>query len=140
MANLNKVMLIGRLGAAPELRTAPDKAAVATMRIATNRAWKDHASGERKEATDWHSVVAFGSQAENCAKYLDKGRLVYVEGRLATRSWVDAEGKTRFRTEVRAGNIRFFDPPRRDGHGQNGGAKSAPAIGGVHFEDDEIPF
>jgi single-strand DNA-binding protein len=140
MVGLNKVMLMGRLGAPPELRTAPDKPAVANMRVATTEVWKDKGNGERREATEWHTVVAFGTQAESCAKYLDKGRLVYVEGRLVTRSWTDGEGKTRYRTEVRAQSIRYLDPPSRGGPGPQDGTRNPRPGNGAVPNDDGVPF
>jgi single-strand DNA-binding protein len=107
MASVNKVILIGNLGADPELRYANTGAAVANLRLATNEVWTDK-SGERQERTEWHRVVVWGKQAENCAKYLKKGRGAYVEGRLRTREWEDQAGNKRFTTEIQAQTIQFL--------------------------------
>ena len=95
---LNKVMIIGRLGVDPELRYTQNNTAVANLRIATDESWTDRQSGEKREATEWHRVVVWGRQAETCDKYLSKGRLVFVEGRLQTREWQDRDGNKRWTT------------------------------------------
>ncbi len=100
MPNLNKVMLIGNLGRDPELRYTQGGAPVAQFTIATTIRWSDPRSGERRERTEWHRVVAWGKQAEVVSEYLCKGRLVYVEGTLQTQEWADNEGTTRSTTEV----------------------------------------
>ncbi len=96
---LNKVMLIGHLGRDPELRYTPSGRPVATFSLATNRSWHS-ADGERHEETEWFNIVAWGSLAEICNQHLSKGQQVYIEGRLQTRRWDDAEGKKHFATEV----------------------------------------
>src|SRR5689334_6716630 len=96
---VNKVILIGNLGQDPELRYTPGGAAVANLRIATNEAWTDK-NGQKQERTEWHSVVMWGKQAEIVKQYLAKGRQIYIEGRLQTRSWQDKEGNKRYSTEV----------------------------------------
>jgi len=96
---INKVILIGNLGRAPEMRSTSSDVPVANFSLATNRRWKD-SNGERQEQTEWHSVVCFGRQAEVAGQYLTRGRLVYVEGRLQTRTWEDETGVTRSRTEI----------------------------------------
>ena len=105
--SLNEVMLIGRLGADPEIRYTQDGKPVATFRIATNRYWNE--DGERKEKTDWHRIVAWNRLAEIAGEYLEKGRLVYVEGRLETRSWEDQDGIKRWVTEIIARDIQMLD-------------------------------
>ena len=100
MASVNKVILVGNLGADPETRYAPSGDAICNIRIATTDTWKDKATGEKKEATEWHRVVFFGKLAEIAGQYLKKGRQVYVEGALRTRKWQDKEGQERYTTEV----------------------------------------
>ena len=107
MANLNKVMLIGHLGRDPELRYTPSGRPVATFSLATNRSWHS-ADGERHEETEWFNIVAWGSLAEICNQHLSKGQQVYIEGRLQTRRWDDAEGKKHFATEVVARELIMF--------------------------------
>jgi single-strand DNA-binding protein len=105
---MNKVMLIGRLGKDPELRYASTGTPMTTLRIATDDSYTDR-DGNKVDRTEWHSVVVFQRQAENCAKYLSKGSLVYVEGSLQTRKWQDQQGQDRYTTEVRATRIQFLD-------------------------------
>ena len=136
---INKVILVGRLGADPEVRYTPEGAQVTTFRLATDEQWKDK-SGERTQRTEWHRVVAFRKLAEICGSYLSKGRLVYVEGRLQTRSWEDKEGQKRFTTEIVASNMQILDRgPSRD---QQGGTdERVPA--GAEMEqtsDEDVPF
>jgi single-strand DNA-binding protein len=105
--SLNKVMLIGRLGTDPELRFTQGGAAVANFRVATNERWTDR-DGQAQERTEWHRVVVWGRQAENCEKYLSKGRQVFIEGSLQTREWEDRDGNQRYTTEVKALNVVFL--------------------------------
>lgn len=100
MGSLNKATLIGNLGADPESRCMPDGTQVSTISLATTEAWKDRASGEKKEKTEWHRVVFFGAVAEVVRQHLKKGSQVYVEGKLRTRKWVDKNGVERYTTEV----------------------------------------
>ena len=105
-ASVNKVILVGRLGADPEIRYTPNGQAVATLRLATNE-WSG--SGEsREERTEWHRVVVWGKLAERCSEYLKKGRQVYAEGRLRTRSWEDRDGNKRYTTEIVANTVQFL--------------------------------
>lgn len=105
MASLNRVMILGRLGADPELRYTQNQTAVATLSVATTEFWtKD---GQRQEQTEWHRVIVWNRQAENCCKYLSKGRSVFVEGKVQTRSWEDKGGQKRYTTEIIANNIQF---------------------------------
>ncbi len=106
---LNKVMLIGNLGADPEMRYTPSGKAVTTFRIAVNRTWKDAASGEQQQDTQWIRIVTWTQLAEICARYLSKGRQVYVEGRLQTRSWEGQDGQRRYMTEVVAQDVIILD-------------------------------
>jgi single-strand DNA-binding protein len=156
MASVNKVILIGNLGADPETRYLPSGDAVTNIRIATTENWKDK-SGERQEHTEWHRVAFFGKTAEIAGEYLKKGSPVYVEGRIRTRKWQDKEGQERYSTEIvadrmqllggRGGGAEAMSSPREPaaaGAMGGGGAKSAPARkgGGGGFEDmdDDIPF
>jgi single-strand DNA-binding protein len=137
-ASVNKVIIIGNLGAKPELKYLPSGQAVCEMRIATTEKFGGKDGGEKKEKTEWHRVKAWGKTGENCAQYLDKGRSVYVEGRLETRSWDDKEsGKKMYATEIVATSVQFLG-------GGKGGGSSKPAIGGEPLDplDDggDIPF
>lgn len=107
MASLNKIMLIGNLGADPEVRVTGGGQSVATLRLATTERWLDK-SGQKADKTEWHRVIAWGKQAELCKEYLTKGRQIYVEGRLQTREWTDKEGNKRYTTEVVAQRIQFL--------------------------------
>ncbi|MBQ9105850.1 MAG: single-stranded DNA-binding protein [Mailhella sp.] len=123
---LNKVMIIGRLGADPELRYTQSGSPVASLRIATDENYTDK-DGNRVERTEWHRVVVFQRSAENCNQYLRKGSLVYVEGKLTTRKWQDQNGQDRYTTEIRADRVQFLD--RRgsnpgEGDDMNGGMGS----------------
>lgn len=132
---LNKVMIIGRLGAAPELRYTQAGQPVCSLRVATDESYTDK-DGNRVEATEWHRVITFQRAAENCNKYLSKGSLVYVEGKLATRKWQDQNGHERYTTEIRAERVQFLD---RKG---DGGQKPAQRKerGSEQYDDDSIPF
>lgn len=105
---LNRVMIIGRLGADPDLRYTQAGQATCSMRIATDESYTDK-DGNRVERTEWHRVVAFQRTAENCNQYLSKGSLVYVEGKLATRKWRDQNAQERFTTEIRAERVQFLE-------------------------------
>jgi len=137
MASVNKAIVLGNLGRDPELRHTAAGKAVCTLRIATNEVWSDQ-SGERQERTEWHSVVVWGRQAENCNQYLKKGRTVYVEGRLQTRKWQDKDGNERYTTEIVADRVQFIGGGGGAGGGsfESGGEMMPPPPGG----DDDIPF
>lgn len=126
MSGLNKVMLIGRLGSDPELRYTPDGTAVANFSIATSEEWKDKNTGEKKERTEWHRVVAWRRLGEICGEYLAKGRQVYVEGRIQTRSWEDKDGNKRYTTEIVASDIQFL------------GAKDSSNTGGSYINKSRV--
>lgn len=104
---VNKVILIGRLGADPEIRYTPSGAEVATFRMATSESWTNK-SGEKEERTEWHRIVAWRGLAKICGEYLSKGKLVYVEGRLRTRSWEDRDGNKRTTTEIEASDMKML--------------------------------
>jgi len=105
---VNKVILIGRLGADPELRYTPNGDAVANFRMATNRVWRDR-EGNQQERTEWHRIVAWRKLAERCGEYLKKGSHVYIEGRLETRNWEDKNGNKRFVTEIIANQMQMLE-------------------------------
>ncbi|MBI5966448.1 MAG: single-stranded DNA-binding protein [Deltaproteobacteria bacterium] len=104
---INKVIFIGRLGADPEIRYTPSGAEVATFRIATSETWTNK-NGEKEERTEWHRIVAWRGLAKICGEYLSKGKLVYIEGRLRTRSWEDRDGNKRFTTEIEATDMKML--------------------------------
>ncbi len=107
MSSVNKVILVGRLGQEPELKSTTSGQQVCTLSLATSETWmKD---GNKEEKTEWHRVVLWGRQAENAHKYLKKGRLVYIEGKLQTRSWQDQQGQKRYTTEIVANNMQFLE-------------------------------
>ena len=108
MASINKVILIGNLGADPEMRYTPGGDAVCTLRLATTDKWKDKASGDMHEATEWHRIVLFRRLAEVAKEYLKKGAPVYVEGRLRTRKWQDKDGRERFTTEIEGSEMKML--------------------------------
>ena len=145
MAGINKVILIGRLGSDPEVRYTPSGVAVANFNIATSEEWKDKDSGEKKERTEWHRIVAWRRLGEICGEYLSKGRQVYVEGRLQTRDWEDRDGNKRYTTEIVATDIQFLgtrdssEPaiPRGTTPASSANFQGGPAQGPV---DDDIPF
>jgi len=107
---VNKVILIGRLGADPEIRYTPSGAEVATFRMATSETWTNK-SGEKEERTEWHRIVAWRGLAKICGEYLNKGKLVYIEGRLRTRSWEDRDGNKRSTTEIEATDMKMLGSP-----------------------------
>jgi single-strand DNA-binding protein len=113
MPNLNHVVIMGHLGADPEVRRTESGTAVANLRIATNMVWKNK-DGEKEQRTDWHQVVVWGLQGERCGEFLKKGALVLVTGRIQTREWTDAEGNRRWSTEIVAGNVEFIGRPWED--------------------------
>ncbi|WP_257452236.1 single-stranded DNA-binding protein [Archangium lipolyticum] len=124
---VNKVILIGNLGADPEVRFTPGGQAVANFRIATSDTWTDK-NGQKQERTEWHRIVVWGKLAELCGEYLKKGRQCYVEGRLQTREWTDKEGRKNYTTEVVANGVTFLGG--RDGAGAGGGGGGGGRGGG----------
>jgi single-strand DNA-binding protein len=119
---VNKVILVGNLGADPEVRFTPSGQAVANFRIATSENWTDK-SGQKQERTEWHRIVVWGKLGELCGEYLAKGRQCFVEGRLQTREWTDKEGKKNYTTEVVAANVVFLGGPRGEAGMGNGRAR-----------------
>jgi single-strand DNA-binding protein len=151
---VNKVILVGNLGVDPEMKYTPSGAGVCEFRLATNESWMDKA-GQKQERTEWHRIVVWGKRGETCAKFLSKGRQVYIEGRLRTRSWEDQTGNKRYMTEIIADDVQFlggreggggagggggrgggdYPPPNEPDSGGYGGGG-----GGGGGPDDDIPF
>jgi single-strand DNA-binding protein len=126
---INKVILIGNLGADPETRAMPSGMTVANIRIATSENWKDKQSGENKERTEWHNVAMFGRLGEIAGEYLKKGSKVYIEGSLRTRKWQDKQGQDRYTTEIIANEMQMLDS-RGGGMGGGGGGDYGGGGGG----------
>jgi single-strand DNA-binding protein len=143
---VNKVILIGNLGQDPETKSLPSGSAVTNIRVATTEGWKDKQTGEKKEATEWHTVVFFDRLAEIAGQYLKKGSKVYIEGSLRTRKWQDKSGNDRYSTEVRASEMQMLDSKGGGGGGgggsyERGEARATPApVAEKSLEDDDIPF
>lgn len=148
MSSLNKAMIIGRLGKDPDVRYTQSNTAVANMSIATSERYKDK-SGEWKETTEWHRVVAWGRTAEICQEYLKKGSQVYIEGPIQTRQWEDKEGQTRYTTEIKALQMTMLDSKGSGGGSASSTPKkqdSQPVSSSVDLDenfddiDDDLPF
>ena len=155
---VNKVILIGHLGADPETRAMPSGSIVANLGIATTESWRDKQSGEQQERTEWHRVALFGRLAEIASEYLRKGSQVYIEGSLRTRKWQDKQGNERYSTEIVANDMQMLGgrggggggggagssggaPPREStDYGQSGGGGSSSGAGEGSDFDDDIPF
>ncbi|MCA9684626.1 MAG: single-stranded DNA-binding protein [Myxococcales bacterium] len=162
MAGINKVILVGNLGRDPELRYTQGGTAVANLSVATTRRWRNKQTNEMVEETEWHRVSVWGQTAEHCNNYLSKGRQVYVEGRLRTRSYDDKDGNKRYSTEIVADVVQFLGGQGGGGGGFEGGGGGGGGGGGygggggggyggpepydpgdyspVGPEDDDIPF
>jgi len=151
MASVNKVILVGNLGADPEMRYLPSGEAVANLRLATTDSWKDK-DGNKQEQTEWHRVSFFGRQAEVCGQYLKKGSQIYVEGSIRTRKYQDKDGQERYATDIRGDRMQMLGgrqgmsdaPPRESSASRPAPAQSQPATNNSNsnfndFEDD-IPF
>ncbi|MEM7501554.1 MAG: single-stranded DNA-binding protein [Pseudomonadota bacterium] len=145
---INKVILVGNLGADPDTRYMPSGGAVTNLSVATSESWKDKQTGEQKERTEWHKVAMFGRLAEIAAEYLRKGSQVYIEGKIRTRKWQDKDGNDRWTTEVIADEMQMLGgrgsggaPARNENYGQSSGSQSAPQSAAAPDEfDDDIPF
>lgn len=146
---INKVILVGNLGKDPEVRYTQDGQAVVNFTLATTMEWRDKATGEKRDKTEWHRIVAFGKLGEICGEYLSKGKQVYIEGRLQTRSW-EQDGVTRYTTEIIAGDMQMLGSKGAD---NTGAARHSPEASygksdaaGSHqppspdHVDDDIPF
>lgn len=151
---VNKVILVGYLGADPDMRYTPSGQGVCELRLATSESWNDK-NGQRQERTEWHRIVVWGKRAEICSKYLAKGRQVYVEGRIQTRTYDDKEGNKRYITEIIANDVQFLGGGGKEGGAARGRAEegSPPPSeadfggyggggggGGGGGPDDDIPF
>ncbi len=139
MGNLNKAMIIGRLGQDPDVRYTQSNTAVANMSVATSERYKDK-SGEWKEKTEWHKVVAWGRTAEVCQEYLKKGSQVYFEGPIQTNKWEDKDGNTRYTTEIKALKMQMLDSKSSNGGSSGGGKQSANVDLNDEDIDDDLPF
>ena len=150
---VNKVILVGNLGADPETRSMPSGMTVTNIRVATSESWKDKASGAQQERTEWHHIALFGRLGEIAAEYLRKGSQVFIEGKLRTRKWQDKQGNDRYTTEIIADNMQMLGARAGGGTGagaDRGAAASAPPredydqtpapAGGKEDFDDDIPF
>ena len=154
MASINKVILVGNLGADPETRFMPNGDGVTNIRLATTESWKDKASGEKREITEWHRVVFYRKLAEIAGQYLKKGSAVYIEGRIRTRKWTDKDGQEKYTTEIRGDAMQMLGSRQGMGAPAGGGGDSygqppvdyqpAPAQNRPKpaFDDlgDDIPF
>jgi single-strand DNA-binding protein len=154
---VNKVILVGHLGADPDMRYTPSGQGVCELRVATSESWNDK-NGQKQERTEWHRVVVWGKRAEICSKYLSKGRQVYIEGRIQTRNYDDKEGNKKYITEVIANDVQFLGGGRGEGGGRRdsegpppaepefggggggGGGGGYGGSGGGGGPDDDIPF
>jgi single-strand DNA-binding protein len=149
MASVNKVILVGNLGKDPEVRFTPSGRAVAKFSIATTESWMDQESG-RQERTEWHNIVVWGKQAESCGQYLAKGRQVFIEGAIRSRSYDDKEGNKRYITEIIAQRVQFLGSggggSGRGTSAEGGGGGGAAAggnfdeFGGGQIPEDDVPF
>lgn len=146
MSSLNKAMVIGRLGADPEVRYTQSNTAVATLSVATTERYRDR-NGEQQENTEWHRIVAWGRLAEICQQYLKKGSLAYFEGPIQTREWEDKEGQKRYTTEIKALNMQMLDSRGDQSSGMapsQGGSQKQPQTAELDSSfddmDDDLPF
>lgn len=144
---INKVILVGRLGKDPEIRSTPQGTSVVKFSLATDEKFTDRA-GEKQERTEWHNIVAWGKLAEICGQYLKKGKLVYLEGSIRTDSWDDKEsGQKKYRTEIVANTMKMLDSRRDEGSGGGGYGQSRGTTGSarpsspeMQEDDEEVPF
>ncbi len=151
---INKAIIAGNVTRDPELKSLPSGVKVTTFSVATNRFWKDATTGERKEMPEYHNIVVFGRQAENCAQYVKKGSQICLEGRIQTRSW-EQDGQKKYRTEIIADNVQFGSRPATAGGSSYGGNDSAmkhddnhsapaaidyPDADALDINPDDIPF
>lgn len=141
MSGVNKIILVGRLGKDPEIRYTQSGAGVTNFNLATSENWTDR-EGQKQERTEWHRVVVWGKMAEVCSQYLQKGRQVYVEGRLQTRQWDDKDGNKRYTTEVVANTVQFLDKAgsAQESSDQSMGAPIPAPSNDNAGMDEDIPF
>lgn len=138
---INKVILIGNLGADPEIRYTANGTAVATLRLATSRKWKDR-DGNMQDETEWHRVIVWAQSAEYCGNYLSKGSKIYIEGRLQTRKWKDQSGNDRYTTEIVANTVQNLSPRGADSSGgfDEPLLPQEPPYSGFSGSDEDVPF
>jgi single-strand DNA-binding protein len=136
---VNKAMLIGRLGKDPEVRYTPDGTMVTNFNLATDEQWKDK-NGEKVQKTEWHRIVTFGKLAEICGNYLVKGKLIFVEGRIQTRSWEDKDGVKRFTTEIIASNMQMLDSKAQSKADGSSLEASPVSSNNAGTPTDDVPF
>ena len=136
---VNKAILIGRLGKDPEVRYTPDGAMVTNFNLATDEQWKDK-NGEKVQKTEWHRIVTFGKLAEICGNYLVKGKLIFVEGRIQTRSWEDKDGVKRFTTEIIASNMQMLDSKAQSKANDSSLEASSVSSNNAGTPTDDVPF
>jgi single-strand DNA-binding protein len=139
MAGINKVILIGNLGKDPELRYTPGGQAVASFSLATSEKWRDK-DGVMQDKTEWHNIVVWGRQAEVAKEYLAKGKQVYIEGRIQTRSWEDKEGNKRYTTEIVGQRMQFLGTRDSGKEVPSDMPAEAPPVGDITGEDEDLPF
>ena len=140
MAGINKVIIVGHLGNDPEMRSMPNGEAVANISVATNEAWTDKNTGERREVTEWHRIVFYRKLAEICGQYLKKGAQVYIEGRLRTRKWQDQNGQDRYTTEIQGDVMQMLGTRPQSADGANNSQPMPQQDASVNAFDDSIPF
>jgi single-strand DNA-binding protein len=136
---INKAILVGRLGKDPDVRYTPDGMMVTNFTLATDEQRKDK-NGERIRSTEWHRIVTFGKLAEICGKYLNKGKLVYVEGRIRTQAWEDKEGNKRSTTEIVASDMKMLDSKGQRGDSYPDEPAAPPSPTGDPLSEDDVPF
>lgn len=136
---LNKVMLIGRLGADPEIKYAQSGSPIANLRIATDESYTDR-NGQRQDRTEWHTVIAFQRTAEICQQYLHKGSLVYVEGKLQTRKWQDKQGQDRYSTEIQCQRLQMLERKQEGNAPAQASLRPGWDVPPVPADDDSVPF
>jgi single-strand DNA-binding protein len=139
MAGINKVILVGRLGRDPEVRYTPNGVPVASFSIATSEEWKDKETGEKRERTEWHRIEAWRRLAEICGDYLNKGKQVYIEGKLQTDAWEDRDGNKRYTTKIVAQNMQMLDSAGKGGRAESADERH-PVEEPVNIPEDDIPF
>ena len=136
--SVNKIVLVGHLGADPESRFTPSGVAVSTFNMATNESWKNK-EGEYEDRTEWHRIVLYGKAAETASEYMKKGQLAYVEGRIRTRSWEDKDGMTRYTTEVLGDRFTMLGR-KSENKSTAAPAEASAGAGGGGGDDDDLPF
>lgn len=137
--SVNRVILVGRLGKDPELKYTPSGSPVCTLTVATSESWTDKSSGQKQEKTEWHRVVLWGRQAENCNKFLKKGSLVYLEGKIQTRSWEDKDGNKKYSTEINANTVNFLSKSSGSSY-DNEESPNEDISTHDDYANDDIPF